>query len=310
MRAVQVGFIGLGALLAGCVAIGCSSNAATSDDGGIADDAFVGSEDAFSQPDTSVRLPGTDAGDATLSQGDSSVPPGDDAGDSSPASDAGTDSSDGATPGNDAGDAGDSSAADASDGSSLDASDAGDASLADASDAAWSDDASDAASTDAADAASEDAGEDASEDAADGAAFDAAALCSGFNLAGDAINGITATTSPGGTALNIVTTDPSQNQIPDGSQVIVTATTSPIGVMEDISIGYFTSASATNIFVPMTLVPTSGGTNQEWQGTIPAVANATQVSFWVVGHDYCKTDADAGADYYSNGGSNYHYETQ
>ena len=34
------------------------------------------------------------------------------------------------------------------------------------------------------------------------------------------------------------------------------------------------------------------------------------MSFWVVGHDYCKTAADAGADYYSNSGANYHYETE
>jgi hypothetical protein len=234
-----------------------------------------------------------------------------DAGDSSAATE------DGGTDGSIAADASDASVAvDASDASEP-GSDASDAAQpgADASDASSPDAGADSSSSgdDASspDAADEAGGEDAGDAAAQDAGFDAAALCSGFNLAGDAINGLGAVTSPAGATLNITTTNPSDNLVPVADTVVVTVTTSPIGVMENISIGYFTNVATTPVYVPMSLVPTTGGTNQEWQGSIPSgFTSGTDVSFWVVGNDYCKTIADAGSDYYSNGGSNYHYQTQ
>ena len=92
---------------------------------------------------------------------------------------------------------------------------------------------------------------------------------------------------------------------------VVTATTSPIGVMEDLAVVYFTGTSGPDTSIPMSLVTGApGATNQTWQALIPPIAAGTQVQFWVVGHDYCKTLAEAGPDYYSNSGGNYHYETQ
>src|ERR1022692_253701 len=89
MRAVRIGMVGLGALLAGCVAIGCSSNPATSDDAGPDLDAFFTPDDAAA-PDTSTPVFRTDAGDATVPGADATAPSGDDAGDSASPTDTGT----------------------------------------------------------------------------------------------------------------------------------------------------------------------------------------------------------------------------
>jgi hypothetical protein len=161
MRAARVWVVGMGALLAGCIAVACSSSSGEGGEDAGSLDAFFTPEDAAT-PETSTISFGRDGGDATAVQGtDASSPSTDDASDSTvPGADGGTDAA-----------------------SVVDASDAGQPS-SDASDAAQSAfDASDAGSPpDAADSGSEDAGEDSS------AGEDAAAIDSGGEDAGASVN--------------------------------------------------------------------------------------------------------------------------
>ena len=267
MRVAKLGMVGLSALLAARVVVGCASDPGEPGyDAGTLPDVDIAS-DAGSNEDTGAAPSGDAGGDSTLS---------DDGGGSNPQAPDPSDGGDDV----DASDGGHE--ADASDGGhEADASDGGHE--ADASDGGHEVDASDGGhEVDASDGASPvvDSGDDASSvvDSGDDSSSDAAAACVSCGSTVTFFGNTAGFVSVGGASVNI-----QGGTVPDGNTVSITAQTYPEGSVKagHVHVVYSTDPAFTSqVDAPMTFDKQTNN-NDQWYVILPAQPASTTVYFYL-----------------------------